>query len=268
MELKGKVVLVTGGASGIGRALALRFAQDGAAGVAVCDLDEAGAQAVAGEIGERAIAIGCDVADAAQVAASIDRAERELGPVALYCANAGIGAGVGLNTPDDVWDLALAVNVRSHVYAARELVPRWLERGEGYFLSTASAAGLLTQVGSAPYAVTKHGAVAFAEWLSVTYGGRGVRVSCLCPMAVETPLLHAGADSGDPEGVVATKVVQAAGATMQPEEVAGIVVEGLRSERFLILPHPEVLEFFQRKGSDYDRWIAGMQRLQASLGGG
>ena len=155
----------------------------------------------------------------------------------------------------------------AHVYAARELVPRWLERGSGYFLTTASAAGLLTQIGSAPYAVSKHAAVAFAAWLSVTYGARGVRVSCLCPMAVDTPLLHAGENSGDPMGATATAVVKAAGQVLTPEECAEIVVAGLREEHFLILPHPEVLEFYRRKGSDYDRWLAGMRRLQTMVGG-
>src|SRR3954451_11536626 len=177
MELSGKVVAVTGGASGIGRALARRFAAEGARGVAVADLDEAGAGAVAAEIGEAALAIGCDVAEDEQVGQLIDRTEEAFGPIDLFCANAGVGQGTGLDTPDEVWDLALGVNVRARVFAARRLVPGWLERGEGYFLSTASAAGLLTQIGSAPYAVTKHAAVAFAEWLAVTYGDRGIRVS-------------------------------------------------------------------------------------------
>ncbi len=205
------------------------------------------------------------MADVAQVRASIARAEQAFGPVDLYCANAGIGGGLGLDTTDEDWDRAFAVNVHAHVYAARELVPAWLERGRGYFLSTASAAGLLTQIGSAPYAVTKHGAVAFAEWLRVTYGDRGIGVSCLCPMAVDTPLLNAGFESGDPQGAIATQVVKAAGATLTPEEVATIVVAGLRDERFLILPHPEVLDYFRYKGTDYDRWIGGMQRLRASF---
>ena len=268
MDPSGAVIVVTGGASGIGRALAQRFAAAGAQGVVVCDVDGAGAETVAAEIGEQALGLGCDVTDQAQVAASIDAAEREFGPVDLYCANAGVGTGTDEQTPDDMWDLALRVNVLAHVYAARELVPRWLERGRGYFLATASAAGLLTQIGSAPYAVTKHGAVAFAEWLSVTYGDRGIGVSCLCPMAVDTPLLHAGQDSGDPMGATATAVVKAAGAVLTPEQCAEVVLAGLAEEHFLILPHPEVLEFFRRKGSDYDHWLAGMRRLQAAVGGG
>jgi NAD(P)-dependent dehydrogenase (short-subunit alcohol dehydrogenase family) len=266
MEFSGKVVVVTGGASGIGRALARRFARDGARGVTVADLDAQGAAAVVAEIGEHAMGIGCDVSRDDQVVDVIARTEAAFGPIDLFCANAGVGQGTGLDTPDDVWDQAFDVNVRSHVLAARRLVPGWLERGEGYFLSTASAAGLLTQIGSAPYSVTKHAAVAFAEWLAVTYGSRGIRVSCLCPMGVNTNMLNAGLDMTDREGLGA-RVVAATGEVLEPEDVADAVVAALRDERFLVLPHPEVLEFFRRKGSDYDRWIAGMQRLQAHVSG-
>jgi NAD(P)-dependent dehydrogenase (short-subunit alcohol dehydrogenase family) len=184
MELTGRVAVVTGGASGIGRALAWRLAEAGVRGVVVADLDAAGAQAVATEIGERALGAGCDVADEVQVVQLVTHAEEAFGPVDLFCANAGVAVGTDLETPEEVWDLALGVNVRAHIHAARALVPGWLDRGEGYFLATASAAGLLSQIGSAPYAVSKHAAVAFAEWLSITYGDRGVRVSCLCPMGV------------------------------------------------------------------------------------
>jgi NAD(P)-dependent dehydrogenase (short-subunit alcohol dehydrogenase family) len=266
MELSGKIAVVTGGASGIGRALARRFAREGARGVTVADLDGDGAAAVAAELGEGAIGVGCDVSSDDQIADLIARTEAAFGPIDLFCANAGIGQGTGLDTPDDVWSRAFDVNVRAHVLAARRLVPGWLDRGEGYFLSTASAAGLLTQIGSAPYSVTKHAAVAFAEWLAVTYGSRGIRVSCLCPMGVNTNMLNAGLDMSDREGLGA-RVVAAAGEVLEPEDVAQIVVEALRDERFLILPHPEVLEFFRRKGSDYDRWIAGMRRLQAQVSG-
>jgi NAD(P)-dependent dehydrogenase (short-subunit alcohol dehydrogenase family) len=262
MELQGRVAVVTGGASGIGRALAVRFAEEGAAGVVVADLDGDGARAVAEAIGPRALGLACDVADEAQVGALVDRAEETFGTVGLFCANAGVAVGTDPASPDAEWDLAFAVNVRSHVLAARRLLPGWLARGDGWFLTTASAAGLLTQIGSAPYAVTKHAAVAFAEWLAVTYGDRGVGASCLCPMGVNTPLLRAGAAAGG-AAATASAVVQAAGGVLEPEEVAGVVVEALRDERFLILPHPEVLEFFRRKGQDYDRWIAGMRRLQA-----
>jgi NAD(P)-dependent dehydrogenase (short-subunit alcohol dehydrogenase family) len=267
MELSGKVVVVTGGASGIGRALARRFAQEGARGIAVADLDGHGARGVAAEIGQTAVGVSSDVSREDQVEDLIAQAESAFGPVDVFCANAGVGQGTGLDTPDEVWDQAFGVNVRAHVLAARLLVPGWLERGEGYFLSTASAAGLLTQIGSAPYSVTKHAAVAFAEWLAVTYGSRGIGVSCLCPMGVNTNMLNAGLDAADREGLGA-RVVAAAGDVLEPEDVAEAVVEGIRAGRFLILPHPEVLEFFRRKGSDYDRWIAGMQRLQAHVSGG
>ena len=265
MELNGKVAVVTGGASGIGRALAWRFADEGATGVVVADLDGAGAQAVAEEIGAQAIGVACDVADDDQVRALIARAEEAFGGVDVFCANAGVAIGLGLEESPEVWDKAFAINIRAHITAARELVPRWVDRGEGYFLTTASAAGLLTQIGSAPYAVTKHAAVAFAEWLSVTYGDQGVRVSCLCPQGVNTPMLNAGLD--DEDGTKAGDVVRAAGNVIEPEQVADAVVEGLREERFLILPHPEVLKYFQRKGSDYDRWLGGMRRLQAAIVG-
>jgi NAD(P)-dependent dehydrogenase (short-subunit alcohol dehydrogenase family) len=261
VELVDRSVVITGAASGIGRALARRFAAEGARGVVVSDLDAAGAEAVAGEL-PAAIAVECDVTRDDAVGALIARAEDAFGPIDLFCANAGVAHGQGLDAPDDVWTTALDVNVRAHLLAARRLVPKWLERGAGYFLSTASAAGLLTQIGSAPYAVSKHAAVAFAEWLAVTYGDRGLRVSCLCPMGVDTPLLRQGFDAGGEEGLGA-RVVAASGDVMGPDDVAQVVVDGLREERFLILPHPDVLEFFRRKAADYDRWIAGMQRLQA-----
>lgn len=264
MELAEKIVVVTGGASGIGRAMALRFAEEGAAGVVVADLDGAAAERVAAEIGTaRALGLACDVASKAANEALIDATEERFGPVDLFCANAGIGGGVGM---EDGWEQALGVNTLAHVHAAQRLVPGWVERGSGYFLSTASAAGLLTQIGSAQYAVSKHAAVAFSEWLSVTYGDAGVRVSCLCPMGVRTPLLDEG-DAVGGVGKTATDAVKAAGAVLEPEQVADLVVEAVRAERFLILPHPEVLEFFRHKGADYDRWLRGMRRLQASLSG-
>ena len=267
MELSDRLAVVTGGASGIGRALARQFAREGARGVVVADLDEDGAREVAEGIGDSAVAVRCDVGSDADTEALIATAVDAFGPIDLFCANAGVAHGTGLDTPDSDWDVALNVNVRAHVLAARRLVPGWVERGEGYFLSTASAAGLVTQIGSAPYAVSKHGAVAFAEWLSVTYGDSGVRVSCLCPMGVNTAMLQGGLDVAGSEGL-GTRVVAAAGQVLEPHEVAEIVVQGLRDERFLILPHPEVLEFFRRKASDYDRWLAGMRRLQAMVVGG
>jgi NAD(P)-dependent dehydrogenase (short-subunit alcohol dehydrogenase family) len=257
MNLSDRVVVVTGAASGIGRAMARRFAEEGARGVVVADLDGAGAQAVANAIGDRALGVATDVADEAQVADLVARARDAFGPIDLFCANAGVAIGADEASPDAEWDLALAVNVRAHVYAARKLLPAWLERGEGYFLATASAAGLLTQIGSAPYAVSKHAAVAFAEWLSVTYGDRGIRVSCLCPMGVRTAMT-----AGDG---LATDIVATAGAMLEPEDVAAAVVEGLREERFLILPHPEVMTFLRRKVDDHERWLSGMRRLQARV---
>jgi NAD(P)-dependent dehydrogenase (short-subunit alcohol dehydrogenase family) len=264
VELRERVVVVTGGASGIGRALALRMADEGARGVLVADLDAVGAERVAKEIGAQGRGAGCDVTDEEAVGRLLTLAEETWGPVDVFCANAGIGVGRGLDTPDEQWDRVLDVNLRAHVMAARLLVPDWLERGEGYFLSTASAAGLLTQIGDASYSVSKHAAVAFAEWLSVTYGARGVRVSCLCPMGVETPLLRGGIERGgiEADGV---RVVAAAGTILQPEEVADAVVETMRAETFLVTPHAEVREFLRRKGDDTDRWIAGMRRLQATV---
>ncbi len=256
MKLSGRTVVVTGGAGGIGRALALRCAAEGAR-VAVTDIAEEPLARVGEELGAGHVAVAGDVTDESAIAALLERVESELGPVEVFFANAGVAIGEDpVDTPEDVWDLAFEVNVRAHIRAARKLLPGWLERGEGYFITTASAAGLLTQIGSAPYAVTKHAAVAFAEWLSVTYGDRGIRVSCLCPMGVRTAMLQGGE--------LSHRVVKAAGAVLEPEDVAGVVLEAIDEERFLILPHPEVLTFFQRKGMDYDRWLAGMRRLQAN----
>jgi NAD(P)-dependent dehydrogenase (short-subunit alcohol dehydrogenase family) len=263
VELNDKVVVVTGGASGIGRALALRAAVEGARGVVVADLDGAGAEAVAGEMSGAAVAVQCDVASEPDLARVMAAAEESYGPVDVFFANAGVAIGQSEQEADEVWDLAFAVNVRAHVLAARLLVPQWLERGSGCFVATASAAGVLTQIGSAPYAVTKHAAVAFAEWLSVTYGDHGIHVSCLCPMGVNTNMLNAeGADD-----FVGTAAVKGAGAVLEPEEVADAVMQGLRDERFLILPHAEVASFMQRKVLDNERWLKGMRRFQAALGG-
>jgi NAD(P)-dependent dehydrogenase (short-subunit alcohol dehydrogenase family) len=255
MNLDGRTIVVTGAAGGIGRALALRCAAAGAR-VAATDIQADQLMRVAGELGDGHVAVACDVTDESALDAMVSGVESELGPVEVFFANAGVAIGEDpIDTPDEVWDLAFSVNVRAHVLAARRLLPGWLERGEGYFVTTASAAGLLTQIGSAPYAVTKHAAVAFAEWLSVTYGDRGIRVSCLCPMGVRTAMTQ-----GDE---LAHRVVRSAGEMLEPEEVADIVVEAIDAERFLILPHPEVLTFFQRKAMDYDRWLAGMRRLQS-----
>jgi NAD(P)-dependent dehydrogenase (short-subunit alcohol dehydrogenase family) len=230
-------------------------------------VNASGAETVAADIGEHAVGVACDVRDQSQIDALLDRAHDAFGPIDLFCANAGVAIGTNPDTtPDDVWDLAFDVNIRAHVLAARRLVPEWLERGEGYWLTTASAAGLLTQIGSAPYSVTKHAAVGFAEWLSITYGDRGIGVSCLCPMGVNTAMLQGGMEV-EGEDAVGAHVVAAAGGVLEPEQVAEEVVDALREERFLVLPHPEVLEFFRRKASDYDRWLAGMRRLQGHVTG-
>jgi NAD(P)-dependent dehydrogenase (short-subunit alcohol dehydrogenase family) len=260
MRLDGRTVLVTGAAGGIGRALALRCAAEGAR-VAATDVQAEALAQVGEDLGGGHLTLAADVTDEGALSALIARVESEMGAVEVFFANAGVAIGEDpVDTPDEVWDRAFAVNVRSHVSAARRLLPGWLERGEGYFVATASAAGLLTQIGSAPYAVTKHAAVAFAEWLSVTYGDRGLRVSCLCPMGVRTAMLQ-----GEE---LSHRVVRGAGAVLEPEEVADAVIAGIEREQFLILPHPEVLTFFQRKGLDYERWLAGMRRLQSRTSAG
>jgi NAD(P)-dependent dehydrogenase (short-subunit alcohol dehydrogenase family) len=265
VEINGKVVVVTGAASGIGRALARRFAADGAAGVVIADVNADGAAAVEADIagsGGTAISVPTNVAVEAEVIGLVERAEATYGPIDLFCANAGIGVGSGPETPDDDWDRIWRVNTMAHVYAARALLPGWLARGDGYFLSTASAAGLLTQIGSAPYAVTKHAAVAFAEWLSVTYGDQGVKVSCLCPQGVRTEMLRNAAVGVRALGAAA---VRAGGSVLEPEDVADAVVRTIAAEEFLVLPHPEVLTYWRRKTDDYDRWLRGMRRLQARV---
>ncbi|MEV0684182.1 SDR family oxidoreductase [Nocardia sp. NPDC050378] len=267
METAGKVAIVTGAGAGIGAALAARLVA-GDARVVVADLDGDSAAKVAAELGDKATAVGGDVADEQVVGQLIATAEREFGPVDLYFANAGIGGGPGLDSTEDQWAAAIDVNVMAHVRAAKLLVPGWVERGEGYFVSTASAAGLLTQLGSAPYSVTKHAAVAFAEWLSITYGDKGVRVSCLCPMGVDTRLLSGDLIPENPDAAAfAIKAVKTAGAVLSAEEVADTVIEAMAAEHFLILPHPEVLQMYRNKGADYDRWIAGMRRFQEALRG-
>ena len=251
MNPEGRTAVVTGAASGIGQALAKALAAAGAH-VVVADRDDVGAHRVAAQID--GLAVTCDVASEEEVARLVDRAEEVYGPVTLFCANAGTATGEGLGIAAE-WEAAISVNLLAHVAAARVLVPRWVTRGEGWFLATASAAGLLTQIGSAPYSATKHAAVAFAEWLSITYGESGVHVSCLCPMGVETPLLQ-----GAPP--LPAAVVRSAGAVLEPAAVADIALRGLREGRFLILPHPEVAEYVRRRVADHDRWLAGMRRLQ------
>lgn len=247
------MVVVTGAGSGIGAAMARRFASDSPRALILADLDLDSAEGVAADLGASAIQV--DVADPVSNDMLIDMAEDRFGPVDLFCANAGIGFAGDEQTPPERWDHMWQVNLMSHVHAARRLMPGWLARGEGYFLSTASAAGLLTNLKAAQYSVTKHAALAFAEWLSITYGDQGIKVSCLCPMGVKTPLL----DAADEFHALLDPLA------LEPEEVAEAVVAGLAEERFLILPHPEVDKFFQNKANDYDRWIGGMRKLQRTV---
>lgn len=256
MKVAGKHVVVTGGASGIGRALARRFAEEGAAAVVVADLDGSGAESVAAEFGGHGFRV--DVADEAQVVSLVSRAVEANGPIDLFCSNAGIAVHGGVEVPDADWTKIWNVNLMSHIYAARAVLPAMIERGAGYLLNTASAAGLLTQIGSAPYAVTKHAAVALGEWLAITHGDQGIKVSVLCPQAVRTTMT-AGLENGGVAGV---------DGMIEPEQLADSVIEGLADERFLILPHETVRTYMQRKTADYDRWLSGMRKLQARYLGG
>ena len=251
MEMKGKVIVVTGGASGIGRALAQRFAQEGAQGVVVADRDEAGAQKVAAAVNGLAMAV--DVSKESDIQALVARATEHYGRVDVFCSNAGIITRGGIDTSNQDWQRIWDINLMAHVFASRAVLPQMLARGEGYLLHTASAAGLLSQVDSAAYSVTKHAAVAYAEWLSINYGDQGIRVSCLCPQGVQTPMLMG--ESGDRKSFLLDGAVTA-------EQVAGDVLQCMREERFLVLPHPEVLQYLQRKTGDYDRWLKGMRKLR------
>jgi NAD(P)-dependent dehydrogenase (short-subunit alcohol dehydrogenase family) len=257
MDIREKVVLVTGAASGIGAAMARRFAHDGAGVVIVTDIDAVGIAAVADEIGGKGFVL--DVTDESRTAEVIAQVEKSYGRIDLLCLNAGIPTDGSVDAPNDDWQRTWDVNVMAHVYATRYALPGMLERGSGYILTTASAAGLLTNIGAAPYSVTKHAAVALAEWIAVTYGGQGIKVSCLCPQFVDTPMLDAfGAHSDETR----TWVEEIAIST---EDVAQVVADGIAEERFLILPHPEVGDYFRNKATDYDRWINGMQKLQRAI---
>ena len=253
MRLEGQVVVVTGAGRGIGAAMARRFAREGAR-VVVNDLDGAAAEEVAAEIGGHAVP--GDAAGAEHAARLVGEARERLGSIDLFCANAGVAEAGGADAPDEAWTRSWEVNVLSHVHAARALLPAWLDRGAGHFVATVSAAGLLTQIGSAPYAVTKHAALAFAEWLSVTYGDRGIIVQALCPQGVRTDLLARADDR-----IRALLEPDA----LTPADVAESVVNGLADGRFLILPHPEVARYVVDRATDRDRWLAGMRRLQDRL---
>ena len=255
MELTDRVVVVTGGARGIGRALATRFASEGAKAVVVVDIDVEGARSAAADIG--ATAMRCDVAREDDVADLVNEIEAAHGRIDIFCSNAGIAVGGGPEASNAEWQRIWDVNLMSHVYVARHVLPGMLVRKEGYLVGTVSAAGLLNHVFAAPYGATKAAALSFFEWLSIAHGDDGIRVSCLCPQGVKTDMLalersRLGIDFLE------------AGA-LEPEAVATAVVEGIRAERFLILPHPEVADFFKRKADDYDRWLRGMRRLRANL---
>ena len=273
MDITGRVAVVTGGASGIGRSLGLALAEHGAAGVAVADIDAGGAADVAAEIeaaGHRALAVAADMSREDDVRALVARVAETFGPIDLFCSNAGIIVDGGVEVPDEAWSRIWAINVQSHVYVARALLPGMLARGEGYLVLTASAAGLLTELGSAPYSVTKHAAVALGEWLSITYGDQGLRVSCLCPQAVRTNLIatsHREVSEMPAERTGLGTPQASVDGVLSAEDVAACVIEAIGNERFLILPHPDVAIYEQRRAGDRDRWLRGMRRLQARLGG-
>ncbi len=254
MKVAGKVCVVTGGAHGIGRALCERLLRDGAAAVVVADRDLAAAALVPG--GE---AVRCDVSREADVLSLVEQALARHGRIDLFVSNAGIAESGGAEASNDSWQRSWEVNVMAHVWAARHVLPSMIARGEGYLLATASAAGLLTSIGSAPYAATKHAAVAFAEWLSITHHEQGIRVSCLCPQGVNTDLLQRAVR--EPAG----RAVLMAGAVLEPAQVADFTVRALEEERFLILPHPEVTTYMNRKAQEHERWLASMRSLQRKV---
>jgi NAD(P)-dependent dehydrogenase (short-subunit alcohol dehydrogenase family) len=254
MEVADRVVVVTGGARGIGRALARRFASAGAEAIIVADLDPDAAWTVAREIG--GMAIRCDVSREGDVARLVEQVRTARGRIDIFCSNAGIAVSGGPEASNKDWQRIWDVNVMAHIYVARHVLPAMLARKEGYILGTVSAAGLLNHVFAAPYGVTKAAALSFFEWLAIAHGDDGIRVSCLCPQGVKTDMLAAERRLGL-EFLTAT--------ALEPEQVAEVVLQGIRDEHFLILPHPEVAEYFNRKAADYDRWLRGMRRLRANI---
>ncbi|WP_171172810.1 SDR family oxidoreductase [Ruegeria sp. HKCCA5929] len=247
MNFKDKTVVVTGAAHGIGRGLAERFAHEGAR-VVCSDINQDGAQSLAAQLNGHAFP--CDVSSEDQIKALIDFTEDTVGSIDLFCANAGILTLGGIETADEDWDRIWKINVMSHVWTARHLVPRMIARGGGYILTTASAAGLLNQPGAAPYAVSKHAAVGFAEWLALTYGSQGLKVSVLCPQAVRSKMTEGHEVS-----------VASIDGMLEPSDVAEACVKAIQAEQFLVLPHPQVLDYMQLKTADYDRWLSGMSKL-------
>ena len=254
MDLQGAVVVVTGAANGIGRALCQRFALEQPKALILADKDQEAANETAAQVGGQVHI--CDVADASQVNELVQSTLSHYGGIDLFCANAGIAIAGGIEVDDEDWQRVMDVNFMAHVYAYRAVLPHMLARGSGYVLHTSSAAGLLTEMSSAPYSVSKHAVISLAEWMAIEYGDRGLKVSCLCPQGVSTQMLQKGA------GPMADMLWDSA---ISPSKVAECVVQGLRGEQFLILPHPEVADYFQRKGSDYDRWLRGMMRLRRRL---
>lgn len=254
MQIQNKVVVVTGGANGIGRALCRAFAAAGAGAVVVADLDEQGAKLVADEI--KGTAIPTNVGKESDVQRLVAQATKQFGQIDFFCSNAGIGVQGDPYAPDADWQRSWDVNVMAHIYAARAVLPQMLARKEGYLVQTVSAAGLLAQIGSAPYSVTKHAAQAFAEWLAISYGDRGIRVSSLCPQGVRTNML-ARAEFGGGAFLLE--------GALEPDQVAAEVIKAVTEERFLILPHPEVTKYIQNKANDYERWLRGMRKLQVKF---
>ena len=248
MELAGKIAVVTGAASGIGRGLALRFSEEGAQCVVCVDIDRAGAAKTAADCG--GVAYQVNVAVEAEIADLIAKVEDEIGPIALFCSNAGIMVKGGAEAANADWQRIWDINVMAHVWAARHVVPLMIARGGGYLLNTASAAGLLSQVNAAPYSVSKHAAVALAEWLALTHADDGIGVSVLCPQAVRSEMTRGHETS-----------VASMDGLLEPEVVAEACVQAMREETFLVLPHPEVLGYFRKKADNYDRWIGGMRKL-------
>jgi NAD(P)-dependent dehydrogenase (short-subunit alcohol dehydrogenase family) len=250
MELKGKVIIVTGAANGIGKAMVRRFHREQPEKIVLVDIDEEGLRVLADEL-DRCTVFTCDISREEEVSRLIAETEATLGRIDLYCGNAGILRMGGVDTPNDDFQRVWDINVQSHIYAARAALPKMIERGEGYFLITASAAGMLTQLGSLSYSMSKHAALSFAEWLAISHGHQGIKVSALCPQAVESNMT-AGTD-GSVAGI---------DGMLPATEVADCVLEALTEEQFLVLPHPEVKQYFQNKAGDYGRWIGGMKKLQ------
>ena len=258
MRLAEKVIVVTGGANGIGRALIERFHRERPAGLVLADIDEEAGKEVAASVG--GMFVPTNVRQEEEIQKLVNETREAFGRIDVFCSNAGVLGAGGPEAPNEVWQRSWEVNFNPHVYAARAVLPEMLERGEGYLLQTVSAAGLLSNPGAAPYTVTKHAALGFAEWLSITYGEKGIRVSCICPQTVRTNLID---ESNDQIRDIMLGIAE----PLEPEQVADAVIAGMEQERFLILPHPEVAEFFRRKGDDYERWLKGMRRLNARLMG-